>query len=85
MRAAPSPAGDFAVAAEWLEDRRGELLDRLLRDYGAPLQATLRRLAHCAWFDKENFEFLVRAFATGQQLDTWAEAPVLPCRRVRVT
>lgn len=64
----PSP-GQFGVAAESFEGRRLEIVRRLLRDYGTPLQLTLEKLSVARRFDRAAFEHAVRTFGTGLPLD----------------
>ncbi|MBX3576285.1 MAG: tetratricopeptide repeat protein [Rhizobiaceae bacterium] len=65
---APS-AEQFGVAAESFEGRRLEIVRRLLRDYGTPLQLTLEKLSVARRFDRAAFEHVVRTFGTGLPLD----------------
>jgi tetratricopeptide (TPR) repeat protein len=59
----------FHVAAESFEGRRRELVTRVLRDYGEPLQTTLERLSVARRFDRAAFEHVVKTFGTGLPLD----------------
>jgi len=63
---------DFHIADVGFSAKRHELLSRVLRSYGAPLQATLVRLAVCRRFDRAVFAFIVNAFRTGVPLDAWS-------------
>ncbi len=57
-------AGDFA-------GRRREIVERVLRDYGEPMQITLKRLACARRFDRAAFEHVVKTFHTGLPLDAF--------------
>jgi tetratricopeptide (TPR) repeat protein len=61
----------FGVAAKDFEGRRRELVDRVLRDYSAPLQSTLKRLSFARRFDRPAFEHIVKTFHTGLPLDAF--------------
>ena len=53
---------DFKVDAETFEGRRHELVKRLLRDYGEPVQNVLQRVALVRSFDRAAIEHVVRTF-----------------------
>ncbi len=61
----------FCVASNEFEGRRRELVERLFRDYGLPLQVTLKRLCFARRFDRPAFEYVVRYFLTGLPLDAF--------------
>jgi tetratricopeptide (TPR) repeat protein len=61
----------FRVTAETIEGRFREVVDRVLRDYDAPLQATLERLAFARRFDEATFDHIVTTFGTGLPLDAF--------------
>ena len=65
----PLTPGLFNLQAESFEARRLEIVRRVLRDYGAPLELTLERLSVARRFDRPAFEHLVRNFGTGLPLD----------------
>ncbi|MFZ0495634.1 MAG: hypothetical protein WBE80_03730 [Methylocella sp.] len=48
---APAP-GRFQVSAPTFEGRRREIVARVLREYGSPLQMTIERLSVARWFDR---------------------------------
>lgn len=62
-------AGLFEVEAASFESRRQEIVRRVLRDYGAPLQTTLERLAVARRFDRKAFAHVVQTFGTALPLD----------------
>lgn len=62
-------AETFQVEAESFESRRLEIVRRVLRDYGAPLQTTLERLAVARRFDRQAFAHVVQNFGTALPLD----------------
>jgi hypothetical protein len=51
--------------------RRREIVERVLRDYGEPMQKTLMRLACACRFDRAAFERVVKTFHTGLPLDAF--------------
>ncbi|MBL3571532.1 tetratricopeptide repeat protein [Rhodovulum visakhapatnamense] len=53
---------DFEVAARSFEARRLELVTRIMRGYGGPIQDVLARLAVVQRFDRTAFEAVTRAF-----------------------
>lgn len=59
----------FTVEAETFEDRRVMLIERVLRDYGDPLQATVERLSVVQRFDRDAFACIVETFRTAVPLD----------------
>lgn len=61
----------FRASAPDFEGRRRDLVNRVLRDYGQALQATLRRLSFARRFDRPAFEHIVRTFMTGLPFDTF--------------
>lgn len=61
----------FRLAAEGFEARIREIVERTLRDYDAPLQATLERLAFARRFDERAFDHIVSTFGTGVPLDSF--------------
>jgi tetratricopeptide (TPR) repeat protein len=65
---APSP-DRFQVSAESFEGRRQEIVKRVLRDYGAPLETTLERLCVARRFDRQAFIHVVQTFGTVVPLD----------------
>ena len=67
----PVTAESFRVAAPDFRNRRREIVERVLRDYDPPLQATLRRLACARRFDRPAFEEVVTTFRTGLPGDSF--------------
>jgi tetratricopeptide (TPR) repeat protein len=61
----------FNVAASDFAGRRREIVERVLRDYGEPMQKTLMRLSCARRFDRAAFEHLVKTFHTGLPLDVF--------------
>lgn len=61
----------FAVTQATFEGRRSEIVGRLLRDYGAPMQATLERLSVARRFDRAAFTHIVTTFNTGLPADQY--------------
>ena len=61
----------FRLSADTFEARFREIVDRTLRDYDAPLQATLERLAFARRFDEAAFNHVVTTFGTGLPLDAF--------------
>ncbi|MCE8472106.1 hypothetical protein LZ189_24240, partial [Rhodovulum sulfidophilum] len=53
---------DFEVAARSFEARRLELVTRIMRGYGGPIQDVLARLAVVQRFDRTAFEAVTREF-----------------------
>jgi tetratricopeptide (TPR) repeat protein len=47
------------------------MLDRVLREYGPPLQTTIERLSVARRFDREAFRHAVQTFVTGLHLDSF--------------
>lgn len=66
-------AESFEILESHVGDRSSVLIKRLLRDYDAPTQATLKRLAACRKFDREVFRHTVSSFATGLPADSWRD------------
>ena len=54
----------FHVSATTFEGRCIELIERLFRDYGEPLQLTLQHLCVAKKFDKTTFEYVINHFGT---------------------
>ncbi|NEW88548.1 tetratricopeptide repeat protein [Rhodopseudomonas sp. WA056] len=67
----PIEPATFNVAATDFTSRRREIVARVLRDYGQPLQSTLRRLACARRFDRAAFEHIVKTYHTGLPLDAF--------------
>lgn len=65
----PIDPASFHLKAETFEDRRRELVDCVLRDYGDALQTTLLRLSVADRFDKTAFEHVIERLKTGLPLD----------------
>jgi Tfp pilus assembly protein PilF len=61
----------FTIAADTFEARCIELVQRVLRDYGEPLQTTLERLSVARRFDRAAFEHVVKTFGTALPLDSF--------------
>jgi tetratricopeptide (TPR) repeat protein len=61
--------GQFNVAAKSFAPRRREIVSRVLRDYGLPLQKTLERISVAHRFDRPAFDHMVQAFGTALPLD----------------
>jgi tetratricopeptide (TPR) repeat protein len=61
----------FSVVADDFAGRRREIVDRVLRDYGQPMQKTLMRLSCARRFDRAAFEHIVKTFHTGLPLDAF--------------
>ena len=61
----------FQVSAPTFEGRRREIVARVLREYGLPLQTTIERLSVARQFDRAAFEHVVRNFGTGLPLDSF--------------
>jgi hypothetical protein len=59
----------FQVTAESFEDRRRDVVRRVLRDYGIPLATTLERLSVARRFDRQAFDMIVQTFGTALPLD----------------
>lgn len=64
-------AEKFRIDVPSFEGRRRELVARLLRDYGPPMQATLERLSVARRFDREAFAHVVHTFGTALPLDSF--------------
>ncbi|UVK56707.1 tetratricopeptide repeat protein [Mesorhizobium sp. AR02] len=62
----------FAVSAPTFEGRRREIVARVLREYGSPLQTTIERLSVARRFDRAAFRHVVETFGTGLPLDSFA-------------
>lgn len=58
----------FSVQAETFERRCIELIERVLRDYGEPIQRTVEHLSVAQRFDRAAFEHVVQTFGTGLSL-----------------
>jgi tetratricopeptide (TPR) repeat protein len=63
------PPDRFQVTAESFEGRRQEIVRRVLRDYGTPLETTLERLSVARRFDYLAFKHVVETFGTALPLD----------------
>ena len=63
--------GHFQVSAPTFEGRRREIVARVLREYGLPLQTTIERLSVARRFDRAAFEHVVKNFGTGLPLDSF--------------
>jgi tetratricopeptide (TPR) repeat protein len=61
----------FQVSAPTFEGRRREIVARVLREYGLPLQTTIERLSVARRFDRAAFEHVVKNFGTGLPLDSF--------------
>jgi tetratricopeptide (TPR) repeat protein len=61
----------FDVKATDFTGRRREIVGRVLRDYGEPMQQTLKRLSCARRFDRAAFEHIVKTFHTGLPLDAF--------------
>jgi tetratricopeptide (TPR) repeat protein len=61
----------FQVSAPTFEGRRREIVARVLREYGLPLQTTIERLSVARRFDRAAFEHVVKTFGTGLPLDSF--------------
>jgi tetratricopeptide (TPR) repeat protein len=61
----------FDVKATDFAGRRREIVERVLRDYGEPMQQTLKRLSCARRFDRATFEHVVKTFHTGLPLDAF--------------
>ncbi|MGB8899012.1 MAG: tetratricopeptide repeat protein [Methylocella sp.] len=61
----------FQVSAPTFEGRRREIVARVLREYGLPLQKTIERLSVARRFDRAAFEHVVKNFGTGLPLDSF--------------
>jgi tetratricopeptide (TPR) repeat protein len=61
----------FDVKAADFAGRRREIVERVLRDYGEPMQKTLLRLSCARRFDRAAFEHIVKTFHTGLPLDAF--------------
>lgn len=61
----------FTVEAETFEARCIEMIERVLRDYGAPLQATIERLSVAQRFDRAAFVCVVETFGTAVPQDSF--------------
>jgi tetratricopeptide (TPR) repeat protein len=61
----------FQVSAPTFEGRRREIVARVLREYGLPLQTTIERLSVAQRFDRAAFEHVVKNFGTGLPLDSF--------------
>lgn len=59
----------FAVSATTFEERRKEIIRRILRDYDESLQVTLEYLSVLRRFDKQDFEYVAKTFSTGITTD----------------
>jgi hypothetical protein len=60
---------EFHVASDSFEGRRREIVKRVLRDYGTPLETTLERLSVARRFDRQAFTHTVQTFGTALPLD----------------
>jgi tetratricopeptide (TPR) repeat protein len=67
----PIEPATFSVMADDFAGRRREIVDRVLRDYGQPMQKTLMRLSCARRFDRAAFEHIVKTFHTGLPLDAF--------------
>jgi tetratricopeptide (TPR) repeat protein len=67
----PIEPATFSVTANDFAGRRREIVERVLRDYGEPMQKTLMRLSCARRFDRAAFEHLVKTFHTGLPLDAF--------------
>jgi tetratricopeptide (TPR) repeat protein len=59
----------FQVTSPTFEARRREIVARVLREHGLPMQMTIERLSVARRFDREAFAHVVRTFGTGLPLD----------------
>jgi tetratricopeptide (TPR) repeat protein len=66
---APIVPDQFKITATSFEERRREIVARVLRDYGVPLQTTLERLSVARRFDRSAFAHVVQTFGTAWPLD----------------
>jgi tetratricopeptide (TPR) repeat protein len=67
----PIEPAAFSVSASDFSGRRREIVERVLRDYGEPMQITLKRLSCARRFDRAAFEHVVKTFHTGLPLDAF--------------
>jgi tetratricopeptide (TPR) repeat protein len=67
----------FQVSAPTFEARRVEIVERLLREYGSPLQTTIERLSVARRFDRAAFKHVVETFGTGLPLDSFEQISAL--------
>jgi hypothetical protein len=67
----PIEPATFSVTAADFAGRRREIVERVLRDYGEPMQKTLMRLSCARRFDRAAFEHIVKTFHTGLPLDAF--------------
>src|SRR4051812_24942125 len=67
----PALPAAFSVTASDFAGRRRQIVERVLRDYGEPMQKTLMRLSCARRFDRAAFEHLVKTFHTGLPLDAF--------------
>jgi tetratricopeptide (TPR) repeat protein len=67
----PIEPATFSVRASDFAGRRREIVERVLRDYGEPMQKTLMRLSCARRFDRAAFEHIVKTFHIGLALDTF--------------
>jgi Tfp pilus assembly protein PilF len=70
-RGKPIEPATFSVTASDFAGRRREIVERVLRDYGEPMQKTLMRLSCARRFDRPAFEHVVKIFHTGLPLDAF--------------
>jgi len=59
----------FSIFEPDFKSRCQKLLERVLRDYGEPMQATLKRLCVTERFDKDDFSYVISKFKTGLSLE----------------
>ena len=59
----------FSIIEPDFKGRCQRLLERVLRDYGEPMQSTLKRLCVAERFDKQAFAHVISKFQTGLPLD----------------
>jgi tetratricopeptide (TPR) repeat protein len=73
----PIAPEQFKVTATSFEGRRREIVARVLRAYGLPLQTTLERLSVARRFDGPAFAHVVQTFGTALPLDQFDQIAVL--------
>jgi tetratricopeptide (TPR) repeat protein len=67
----------FKITATSFEGRRREVVTRVLRDYGSPLQITLERLAVARRFDRRAFAHVIQTFGTALPIDQFDQVAQL--------
>ena len=67
----PMTPDRFKLSAPTFEGRRREIVARVLREYGSPLQKTIERLSVARRFDRAAFRHAVETFGTALPLDSF--------------